>query len=94
LSFILGELSIFPELIGEGIGGAGRTGGAGGRSGLAWFVVLAFGVVCGVIPGRLILVFVVGFSFVGFVLVIGLVVGLAFTTSGFLPESFPVSGVD
>jgi hypothetical protein len=88
----LGQLAILAKLVGDG------RGVAGGRRGLGRFVVVRLIVV--VILGLIVIVVARsrGFAFVVglVVLAVGLVgvVGLVSTSSGFLPEPFPVTGID
>ena len=100
LSFLLCQLPVFTEFVGKGIGRGG------GRRCFVRFVVIAvlvaFGVVGVVVVvvvrgarviGGVTLAFVVRlFAFIGFV--VGFVVRLALAGAGFLPDTFPVTGID
>ena len=89
LALLVGQLTILTKLIGDG----GR--GSGGRWRFAGLVVVEFvflvfgGVVVGigVVAGVLVLVLIVRLLVFGFI-------GLGLAGTGFLPESFPVTGVD
>ena len=89
LALLVGQLTILTKLIGDG------RRGSGGRRRFAGLVVVEFvflvfgGVVVGigVVAGVLVLVLVVRLLVFGFI-------GLGLASTGFLPESFPVMGVD
>ena len=90
LTLLVGQLTILTKLIGDG----GR--GSGGRRRFAGLVVvvefffLVFGgvvVVVGVVAGVLVLDFIIRLLIFGFI-------GLGLAGTGFLLESFPVTGVD
>ena len=89
LALLVGQLTILTKLISDG----GR--GSGGQRRFAKLVVVEFvflvfgGVVVGigVVAGVLVLVLIVRLLVFGFI-------GLGLAGTGFLPESFPVTGVD
>ena len=94
LSFLLSQLPIFPEFIGE------RGGAAGGRRGFSWFVSLV--AILGVVAVAVVVAVAAAGSrsrglVVGFrrfaVMFVGNI-GLALAMAGLLTESFPVTGVD
>ena len=100
LSFLLCQLPVFTEFVGKGISRGG------GRQCFVGFVVIAVLVafgdvgVVGVVVvrgarviGGVTLAFVVRlFAFIGFV--VGFVVRLVLARTGFLPDTFPMTGID
>ena len=90
LPFRVRELSILPELIGERGGMSGR-----GRRGFVVGFLLIFLVLAGVLIVRSGALLVVGFVVVGLVVgFVGFTIGLVLNGTGFLPLSFPVTGID
>ena len=87
LPFCVRELSILPELVGEGGGMFGR-----GRCGFVVGFLLIFLVLVGVLIVGSGALFVVGFVVVRLVVgFVGLTIGLVFTGTEFLLLSFPVT---
>ena len=90
LALLVGQLTILTKLIGDGGRGSGGRRGFAGLVVVVEFVFLVFGGVVvgvGVVAGVLVLVLIVRLLVFGFI-------GLGLAGTGFLPESFPVTGVD